>query len=102
MNPPGRPGRRTSTLLAIGGTVVFAVVFALLWLAEPAECSQTVSHNAAGVSYRGEIRCPVAPTVGTILMTGLFATSWLALLTWAFRRRHRGEEASIEVPLIPS
>lgn len=98
----GRPSRRTSTVLAISGTALFAVVFAVLWLAEPAECSQTVSHNAAGVSYRGEVRCPVAPTVGTIVLIGLFATGWLALLTWTLRRRQRGEEASREVPFIPS
>lgn len=100
--PAGRRGRRTSTVLAIGGTALFAVVFAVLWVAEPAECSQTVSHNAAGVSYPRETRCPLAPTVGTILLIGLFATGWLALLTWTLRRRHRGEEASIEVPFIPS
>lgn len=100
--PAGRPGRRMSTVLAAGGTVLFAIVFAALWLSEPTECTQTVSHNAAGVSYRGEVRCPIAPTVGTIVLIGLFATGWLALLTWTLRRRQRGEEASREVPFLPS
>lgn len=98
----GRPGRRTSTALAIGGTALFVIVLGVLWLAGPTECSQTVSHNAAGVSYRGEVRCPGAPTVGTLVLIGLFTTGWLALLTWTLRRRQRGEEASSEVPFLPS
>ena len=100
--PTGGLGRRTSTVVAISGTVLFAIVFAALWLSEPTECAQTVSHNAAGVSYRGEVRCPVASTVGTIVLIVLFATGWLALLTWTLRRRQRGEEASSEMTFLPT